>query len=650
MLATMLAALALASAVPATAAGSAAASAAPTVDALFKRAEYEQVQISPDGQLLAIAYRVNDGTRITVLRRADNQLVAQVDPGSRGEISTLRWLGSTKLIVAANRSVGPYWSPVVSPALYLLRLDKAHPKPLPANFIGTIEGDDQHVLIRTCDTFENGDCVYRVCRATIDKMSDDSEVIAQAPAANTNFMADHAGKVRFAWNWSDQARGRLYVSPSDGKWTLLNDSDASHVDVSPLGISRDNRSAFLDTERSNGPDVIERYDFATGQRTVLLQDPVSDPLGVIFSMDQREPIGAWFGPGKPEARYWNPDSEDAKWHRALDKALPDSTVTVESASADGNTLVLHTGSDRDPGTFYLLDRATHKMQLLFHARSWLDAAAMAPTQPFAMHARDGLPLHGFLTLPTHGTGSGPVPMVVMVHGGPYYVADEWGFDEETQLLATHGDAVLRVNFRGSANFGRAFMQRGYQQWGAAMQDDITDATHWAIDQGLADPKRICIYGASYGGYAALMGAAREPTLYRCAIGLAGVYDLNRLYSWGDIHRDNYGMNYLNRVLGHDTTVLAARSPANLAAQITVPVLLAHGVMDGRVPIKYAKEMRKSMKRAGHPVEYVEYPYEGHGLSNPKHQHDFYSRLLDFLGNNLGTATTDAAPVTAKAGQ
>jgi dipeptidyl aminopeptidase/acylaminoacyl peptidase len=167
-----------------------------------------------------------------------------------------------------------------------------------------------------------------------------------------------------------------------------------------------------------------------------------------------------------------------------------------------------------------------------------------------------------------------------------------------------------------------------------MQDDITDATRWAIGQAFADPKRICIYGASYGGYAALMGAAREPTLYRCAIGLSGVYDLNRLYSWGDIHRDDYGMSYLKRVLGHDTADLAARSPANLAARITIPVLLAHGTLDGRVPLKHAKEMHKSLIREGRKVEYVEYTYEGHGLANPEHLHDFYTRLLRFLDANL----------------
>jgi dipeptidyl aminopeptidase/acylaminoacyl peptidase len=624
--------------------GPVSAAAPSSIDTLFKRAQYEQVQISPDGQLLAVAYRVDDGTLVTVLRRADNQAVAQVDPGSRGEVAALQWLGSKQLLIAANRSVGPYAAPVVNPALYLLDIEKKHPKILPGNFIGTIEGDDQHILVRTCEVFEDGDCVSRVRRLATDHMSGEGDIIAQAPMADAQFLVDHAGVVRFAWSWTKKARARLYVRQGDGKWTLLNDSDASHVDVQPLGISRDNRSAFLETERTNGPDVIERYDFATGQRSVLLQDAVSDPLSIIFSLDQSEPIGAWFGPGRPQARYWNPDSDDAKWRRALAKALPDGAVTVVSATTDGSVLVLHTASDRDPGSFYLLDRATHKMRLLFHTRPWLDAGRMATMQPFEMHARDGLPLHGFVTMPADGTQ--PAPMVVMVHGGPYTVADDWGFDEETQLLAAHGYAVLRVNFRGSANFGRAFMERGYMQWGAAMQDDITDATRWAIQQHLADPRRICIYGASYGGYAALMGAVREPALYRCAIGLAGVYDLNRLYSWGDIHRGDYGMNYLGRVLGHDTGSLAARSPAHLAAQITVPVLLAHGALDGRVPNKYAREMRKAMANAGHPAEYVEYPYEGHGLAAPTDQHDFYSRLLLFLDTNLRSASASAQQPTA----
>jgi dipeptidyl aminopeptidase/acylaminoacyl peptidase len=343
----------------------------------------------------------------------------------------------------------------VNPALYLLDINNKHPTILPANFIGTIDGDESHILVRTREVFEDGDCVFCVRRVASNHLKGQGEIIARAPMANAQFLTDHSGTVRFAWSWTKEARGRLYVRENAGKWTLLNDSDATHVDVAPLGISRDNRSAFLDAGQTNGPDVIERSDFATGERTVLLQDAISDPLRIIFSLDQREPIGAWFGPGKSKALYWKPESNDAKWHRALAKALPYSLVMVESASADGNVLVLHTISDRDPGSFYLLDRATHKMELLFHGRPWLDPAHMASAQPFTMHARDGLPLHGFVTMPVGGVA--PAPMLVMVHGGPYFIADDWSFDHDTQLLAAHGYAVLRVNLRGSANFGQDFM-------------------------------------------------------------------------------------------------------------------------------------------------------------------------------------------------
>lgn len=606
---------------------------APTTMDFLRRAEYERVEISPDGASLAIAYRKDDGTVITVLRRADLQPVAQINPGSRGEVAALAWLGPEQLVIAANRSVGPFHSPVVQPAMYLLDITKKHPKVLPASFLGTVEGDDHHVLALGCTEFsEEHDCRYSVQRLDIDHLSRDGEKLTTAPLGDASFLVDHAGAVRFAWGWSNTGRSRLFVRDDKDHWTLVNDSDASHVGVVPVGISRDNKSAFLVAERTDGPDAVERYDFATGVRTELMRDAVSDPLGIIFSLDGKEPIGAWFGPGQPQPRYWAPDSEDGKWRRALDKAFPGSEVSVTSRSDDGSIMVVLTRSDRDAGTYYLFDRASHKVSLLFHVRGWLDPSRMAAAQPFSFSARDGLPLHGFITRPAGA--SVPGPTVVMVHGGPYYISDDWTFDAETQLLAANGYNVVRVNFRGSAGFGLHFMELGYRQWGAAMQDDVTDATRWAIAQGIADPKRICIYGASYGGYAALMGAARESRLYRCAIGLAGVYDLGKMYRWGDIHRSDYGMHYLDTVLGRDKATLATRSPNDLAGAITIPVLLAHGRMDGRVPIQHAEAMQSAMKKAGHPAEFVSYDWEGHGLSDPKNEQDFYGRLLAFLQANL----------------
>lgn len=203
------------------------------------------------------------------------------------------------------------------------------------------------------------------------------------------------------------------------------------------------------------------------------------------------------------------------------------------------------------------------------------------------------------------------------------------------MLAARGYAVLQVNFRGSDGYGGAFEAAGYREWGGAMQDDITDATGWAIEQGIADPKRICLYGASFGGYAALMGVAREPSLYACAAGNVGVYDLDMMYGRGDIQARRWGENYLKLVIGEED--LDARSPARLAANIRVPVFLAAGELDERTPPEQTKAMERALQAAGVPVEAHYYDNEGHGYYLLSNRLDYYTKLLTFLDRHLGAA-------------
>jgi dipeptidyl aminopeptidase/acylaminoacyl peptidase len=249
-----------------------------------------------------------------------------------------------------------------------------------------------------------------------------------------------------------------------------------------------------------------------------------------------------------------------------------------------------------------------------------------------LKARDGVELHGLLALPPTGAERG-LPLVVIPHGGPYGVTDTASYDPETAILASAGYAVLRVNFRGSGGYGRQFEQSGWMQWGRAMQDDVTDATKWAIEQGYADKDRVCIYGWSYGGYAALMGAVREPSLYRCAVGGAGPYDLAKMYKWGSIRRSDLGLDYLAKVIGKDDKVLAERSPVKQAASIKVPVFLVHGRLDGRIDVAHARRMAKALKEAGVDVEFQEYLKAGHGLNLDEDESDFYAKLLVFLGKH-----------------
>ena len=231
---------------------------------------------------------------------------------------------------------------------------------------------------------------------------------------------------------------------------------------------------------------------------------------------------------------------------------------------------------------------------------------MPTSSSIELKSRDGRDLHGVLTLPPGSAGK-------------------------------NRPGVVQVNFRGSGGYGWAFMELGKRQWGRTMQDDVTDATRWAIAQGIADAKRICIYGASYGGYSAMMGPIREPGLYQCAIGRSGAFDLAKLYKWGSIRRSELGLKYLKYVLGEDPVELAANSPAQHADKIGLPVLLAHGTLDARVDIKHAKLMARELAKRKQSVELIEYSSTGHSVVLDRHRLDLYTRLLAFLDQHLGAA-------------
>ena len=230
--------------------------------------------------------------------------------------------------------------------------------------------------------------------------------------------------------------------------------------------------------------------------------------------------------------------------------LSGSVRRIGVEPADGNKIIVSVYSDSNPGELYLYDRGTGKARFLMQGRAWLDPKKMASVKPFSFASRDGRTLYGYLTLPKGSNGK-KLPLIVNPHGGPIGPRDNWRFSGETQLFANRGYAVLQVNFRGSGGYGREFRDAGHRQWAQGIQNDILDATHWAIDKGYADKDRICIYGGSFGGYSALMAPIREPGLFKCAVGYVGVYDLGMLYEKGDIPQRESGLRYLRRTIGTD---------------------------------------------------------------------------------------------------
>jgi len=617
---------------------------------LLRRAEFEQVQISPNGKLLAIAQRKTDRTIVTINDRETLAVIRKLDPRENAEVETLEWLDDERLIVGANYINGMYGVAFTDPTLFIVRVDGSEAYQLPANFVSTIDGDPDRILVSRCRKWVDDDCILELHTAELRKRLKQSEFLLAAPDSHSYIRTDRKGKARFAVGYYKDGTTKTWIRSADDKsWTLINDESKTKLEVWPVGVAADGSSGFAISERSEGTDAIERVEFATGKRTELLRETTSDPLDIMYSVVGKEPIGAVFGATKPQLRFWNEAHPDARILLGLQKAFPGKLARLINASKDGNLAVVYTSSDRDPGSFYVLDRQAKTAALVAQASPWLQSEQLGSAREFSFTARDGLLLHGLLTIPPGSSGKN-LPLVVLPHGGPFGIVDRWGFDHEAQILATHGFAVVQVNFRGSGGYGRAFMDRGMLQWGKAMQDDVTDATQWAVSQGIADASRMCIYGGSYGGYAAMMGVIREPSLYRCAAGYAGVYDLNKLYKWTGMRRTVVGRDYLSRYVGTDKAELAAYSPAQLPDKIKVPVLLAHGSQDGIVEVLFARDMNKALKKHKQPTELIVYPYMGHGLVLEEQRNDFYARLLVFLQTHTaaaGSGTAVDAPMEAR---
>ncbi|MFT3898166.1 MAG: S9 family peptidase [Thermomonas sp.] len=645
------------------------AQAAPGVDVagFVKPDSFDQIKISPNGDYYAATVPAEDNSILVILRRADNKVMGGFGLGKNTYIADFDWVNAERVVFGTARKFGALDQPQLTGNLYAMNADGSGKdilvgqdvnvmstgthiqtkkvEMIAAFLVDDLPDDDKNVLIMASPF--SGDTFNRVEK--MDVYSGKRVPVARSPVRNADYLADGKGVVRFAWGTDLQNANKLYYRAANASdWTktedwkeLNNEAASDHVEI-PLGFSPDDRYAYLQVEQASGPSAIVAYDTTDGGRKTVLRDAVGDPGRIIRALGKPHgaPVGAFIAGGKPHTAFFDDGSDEARLYRSLEAAFPGNTVAITSKTSNGALALVEVRSDHDPGSFYLFDTVNKKADFLLARRDWIDPQKMAEMRPFELKARDGLALHGFLTIP-HGSSSKNLPLVVLPHGGPFQVADAWGFDSETQLLASAGYAVLQVNFRGSSGYGRAFSQAGARQWGGTMQDDVTDATRWAVEQGIADPQRICIYGASYGAYAALEGVAKEPALYKCAAGYVGVYDLPLMFSKGDTRQLESGRNYMHDWIG-EPSQLGAMSPVNQAARIKVPVFLAAGGQDERAPIEHSERMEKALRDAGVPVETLFVRTEGHGFYTTEHQVQFYDKLLDFLGRNIGVVNAHAS--------
>ncbi len=627
------------------------------VEDFIREDKFEDIAVSPKGTYIAVTVPTEDKTVLLLLKPGDSKPPTRVNvAGKKTHIVDVIWVSDERLVYSVALKDQLDEKPSYTGELFAINADGTKSKQLAGyirddamivgraggqaaketvfmSIINTLPEDDENVI---ASVFRNGSDFTTVERVNV--YSGTRSRLSQAPVTNADFMTDNTGFARFVMGAKKDQFSKLYYRKSeDDKWELMNDEGVSGKMVSPIGFSADNSVAYLVSQEKIGPNAVLEYDIATGTFKVVARDALADPAGRINAIGKRHIIGVYYAGSTPRYEYFAPDSPDAKAHRALQKAFPGQVVIAGSEATAKNEVLIYAYGDREPGGYYAMNLDTRKVSPMMYTADWLDPQRLGTMRDMVFEARDGRKIPVLLTLPPGSNGKN-LPLVVHPHGGPY-AGDAWSYNVDVQVLAAHGYAVLQVNFRGSTGYGREHKLAGYKQWGLKMQDDLTDATRWAIAQGVADKDRICIFGASYGGYASLMGVAKEPALYKCAVGQVGVYDLGRFKS-----EDSLGNDYLRRY--HEEVMndgeLGPLSPSRIADQIKVPVFLSSGHEDTRVPIEHSEMMETALKKAGVPVETLYFKTEGHGIYKLEHRREFYAKLLMFLQKNIG----GRAPVVA----
>ena len=621
--------------------------------------EFHDAVLSPTGEYIAVQRSADEGKQlVAIVATADMSLLGHIPAGHDFSPFNPVWANDERVIVQMSldlrreefqRANGELMAvdfdgdnrQMIIQQPDLVTSGRDYNKPANslfgfATFAHRLPNEKDHVLIRffPYEQWRGGrkPVLYKI---NINRGS--TKRIAEAPTASASFVFSPDGGLRYSVGLDEEAlddgRNEWVIHRyEDGEWARLDSLD---IDASALSIlaSASDTEIYVQTGHRNKPDRVYRYNLETGDKTAVFAHPTADPAKFDFDRTTGELVAVHFDDGYPNLHLVNEEHIYSQWYPALWEAFGGLRVRIVSSSDDHRLLLLHVTGDTEPGQYRLFDTQTRDMKYLFNAASWIEPDKMSETQPIAFEARDGLQLHGYLTLPRNGDD--PAPLVVMPHGGPYGVRDRWKFDSDVQFLASRGYAVLQVNFRGSDGYGWGFGESGYRKWGTDIQYDIIDGTRWAASLDAIDADRICIVGTSFGGYSALMAPTIDPDLYQCAVGVAGVYDLELMWSTGDIEGDQFGDNYLRKAIGRDPDTLRANSPLHNIDKLKIPVLLAHASKDWRVDVKHFKRMVKALEDGDHPHETLLEKREGHGFYDEENRADYLQRLESFLAQHIG---------------
>ncbi|MES2766259.1 MAG: S9 family peptidase [Bacteroidota bacterium] len=592
----------------------------------FKNPEKSGFQISPDGKHISFTQPYENRMNVFVQNRESGKAV-QVTFEKDRDIAGYFW-GSNERILFIRDNGGDE-----NFLLYAVdhtgeNLDCLTPfENVRVGIIDELEEIDNEILI---SINQRNPEVFDVCRMNI--KTGVMEIVAENPGNIAAWVTDHNGKIRIALQSDGVNNSLLYrKTESEPFKTILTTNFRENV--SPLFFDFKNEHIYAASNIGRDKSAIIEFDIENGKELqVLFEHPEVDVESMSFSKKRKVLTSISYTTWKRERKFLDAKTEEL--FKKLAEKLGKYEIGIINSDKAEEIFIVRTWSDRSLGAYYLYDFKADVLKKLADLSPWLDETELCEMKPIQYQTRDGLTVHGYLTVPK-GVEAKNLPVVVNPHGGPW-VRDTWTYNPEIQFLANRGFAVLKINYRGSTGYGRKFWEASFKQWGKAMQDDVTDGVNYLIEQGIADPKRVGIYGGSYGGYCTLAGLAFTPELYVCGVDYVGVSNLFTFMKTIPPYWKPF-LDMMYEMVGNpetDTELLKSASPVFHVDKIKAPLFIAQGAKDPRVNVDESDQMVKALREHGVEVPYMVKENEGHGFHNEENRFEFYEAMEKFLEEHL----------------
>ena len=617
---------------------------------------YTGVDISPDGKMISVITKMPDDKKgLTIFDAEDLSLINTITLTNDEEISNYYWVNNSRILIRVGYydkkngrgSAGEYFSinfDSTKPA-YVFGMRSRNSKTkksvldkMSAGYVENIlEDDDKHVVISVYP-FSKSNTGTFATSVRLNIYNGQQKKLGKSPLAGGQVRTDSKGIPRFV-NGSDADNNSvtMYRASKKDDWEVLSKTPYGEGEVFPVNISKDGSTIHTLDSTETSTYQLKKINTITGESEVVFHHPKFDAYPQIID---DVVLGATINPGYSQAYWFEIDSplqnsilQAVNAFNGNVDVFDTKEVGIVALTKARDKAILAIRDSVSSPKYYLYDMEKGQMKYLLTMWPEIDDSGLEEEVPFNFKNSDGVVIHGYYTRAKNQQKDQAVPMIVVPHGGPH-ARDSWGFDPDTHIFSQAGYAVLKINFRGSTGYGKEFTKLGFGEWGADTQQDIIEATEWAIDEGIADPNKIGIYGGSFGGYSAAMAPMLRPDLYKSSVAYIGVFDLEMLYNEGDIRGIKWGGKYLDKTLGTDPEKIKAMSPVLQADKLEAPIIIVSGEEDQRAPVEHAYALAEALKKAGKEHELIIVPKEGHGFRKPENRFMLYKKMLEHFDSTL----------------